>query len=47
MLLAITNVAKIAAIFDRGRVAKLAGPEFLVDIPTRTMVGGRIAEGAL
>ena len=46
-LLAITDVAEIAAVLDRGRVPQLAGAEFLVDVPVRTPVTRRIAKGAL
>jgi len=46
-MLAIADPAEIAAIFDRRRIPKLARPEFLVDVPMRAPVTGRIAEGAL
>jgi len=46
-LLAITDVAEIAAVLDRGRSLELAGPELLLDVPVRPTVTGRIAEGAL
>jgi hypothetical protein len=46
-MLAITNAAEVAAVLDCGRVSKLTRPEFLLDIPVRTTVSRRIAEGAL
>jgi transcription antitermination factor NusG len=44
---AVADVAEIAAVFDCRRVSELAGPEFLFDVPVRTTVSRRIAEGAL
>jgi hypothetical protein len=45
--LVIASVAAIAGVLDRWRVPQLARSEFLLNIPTRVPVRGRIAEGAL
>jgi hypothetical protein len=46
-VLAITNVTKIAPIFDRGRISELTRPEFLFDVPVRAPVSRRIEESTL
>jgi hypothetical protein len=46
-MFAITNVPEIAAVLDRRSALKLGRPQFLFDIPVRTVIGGRTAKGAL
>src|SRR5262249_48258457 len=45
--LVIASVATIAGVLDRWRVSQFAWSEFLLNIPMRTSVRGRIAESAL
>jgi hypothetical protein len=47
-MLAVTDMAKVARILDRGSGLELTGPrELPLDVPMRTTVSGRIKEGAL
>src|SRR6516162_10225404 len=46
-MLAIADVAEIAAIFDRRFVLELGVAQFLLDVPTHISVAGRNAVGPL
>src|SRR6516225_1911221 len=47
VLLAITNVPEIAAVFDWRSALKLSGPQLVFDVPMRVPVTGWVAKGTL